>query len=171
MPQKSSCPTLQNTNGGWYQRGRPFLMPRKLEISYLYLDLCYKKYPERPSQRDLATRARISTNYAHKEQDLVFKKNLSGLTPVNSMSIELCASQHEWKYPCIHGWWMIYGIQSGSDTYRGSSACINAAHNLERRSSVFYSTNTTRTTRKEKTEMKIIVSDFIALYLRSVASV
>ena len=41
-------------------------MPRKLEISYLYLDLCYEKFPARPSQRDLASRAKISTNYARK---------------------------------------------------------------------------------------------------------
>jgi hypothetical protein len=41
-------------------------MPKKLEISYLYLDLCYEKYPERPTQRDLASRAKISTNYARK---------------------------------------------------------------------------------------------------------
>jgi hypothetical protein len=41
-------------------------MPRKLEISYLFLDLCYEKYPGRPSQRDLAGQANISTNYACK---------------------------------------------------------------------------------------------------------
>jgi transposase len=41
-------------------------MPKKLEISYLYLDLCYEKYPARPSQREFAARAKISTNYARK---------------------------------------------------------------------------------------------------------
>mgnify|MGYP002176993848 FL=1 len=41
-------------------------MPKKLEISYTYLDLCYEKYPERPSQRELAARAKISTTYARK---------------------------------------------------------------------------------------------------------
>jgi hypothetical protein len=41
-------------------------MPKKLEISYMYLDLCYEKYPERPSQWELAAWARISTKYAHK---------------------------------------------------------------------------------------------------------
>jgi hypothetical protein len=41
-------------------------MPRKLEISYLYLDLCYEKYQARPSQHNLARRAKISTNYARK---------------------------------------------------------------------------------------------------------
>ena len=35
---------------------------------------------------------------------------------------------------------MIRVIQSGNDIYRGSSACINAVHDLERWSSVFYST-------------------------------
>jgi hypothetical protein len=65
-PCKPSFPTFQNGNGGWYQKGRLFLMPKKLEISYLYLDLCYEKYPERPSQRDFAARAKISTYYARK---------------------------------------------------------------------------------------------------------
>jgi hypothetical protein len=41
-------------------------MPRKLEIGYLYLDLCYEMYPARPSQRDLASWAKISTFYARK---------------------------------------------------------------------------------------------------------
>jgi hypothetical protein len=41
-------------------------MPKKLEISYLYLDLCYEKYLERPSQPKLAARAKISTTYARK---------------------------------------------------------------------------------------------------------
>ena len=41
-------------------------MPKKLEISYLYLDLCYESYPERPSQRELAVRAKISPTYARK---------------------------------------------------------------------------------------------------------
>ncbi len=41
-------------------------MPKKLEISYLYLDLGYEKYPARPSQREFAARAKISTNYARK---------------------------------------------------------------------------------------------------------
>jgi hypothetical protein len=39
---------------------------KKLEISYLYLDLCYEKYPERPSQQDLAAWAKRSTYYACK---------------------------------------------------------------------------------------------------------
>jgi hypothetical protein len=37
MPCKPSFPTFQNGNGGWCQKGRLFLMPKKLEISYLYL--------------------------------------------------------------------------------------------------------------------------------------
>ncbi len=50
----------------------------KLEISYLYLDLCDKKYPKRPSQWDLAARAKISTHYARK---IIIKlTNTSSLT-------------------------------------------------------------------------------------------
>jgi hypothetical protein len=41
-------------------------MPRKLEIGYLYLDLCYEMYLVGPSQRDLASQAKISTFCAHK---------------------------------------------------------------------------------------------------------
>ncbi len=41
-------------------------MPKKLEISYLYLALCHEKFPERPSQREFAARAKISTYYARK---------------------------------------------------------------------------------------------------------
>ncbi len=41
-------------------------MPRKLEINYLYLDLCYDKYSARPSQCDLASWAKISINNARK---------------------------------------------------------------------------------------------------------
>jgi transposase len=65
-PRKPSLPTCQNGNGGFYQKGRLYLMPKKLEISYLYLDLCYESYPERPSQRELAVRAKISSTYARK---------------------------------------------------------------------------------------------------------
>ena len=32
----------------------------------MYLDLCYEKLPQRPTQRDLATRAKIGTRYARK---------------------------------------------------------------------------------------------------------
>jgi hypothetical protein len=42
-------------------------MPKKLEISYMDLDLCYEKYQEEgPSQWDLASQAKISTKYARK---------------------------------------------------------------------------------------------------------
>jgi hypothetical protein len=34
-------------------------MPKKVETSYLDLDHCYEKYPERPSQWELAARAKI----------------------------------------------------------------------------------------------------------------
>jgi hypothetical protein len=51
---------------GTRKKGQLFLMPKKLEISYMYLYLCYEKYPERPSQRDLASWAKISTTYTRK---------------------------------------------------------------------------------------------------------
>jgi hypothetical protein len=77
-PCKPSFPTFQNGNGGWYQKGRLFLMPKKLEISYMYLDLCYKKYPDRPSQQVLASPAKISTKYARKV--IIELTNMGSLT-------------------------------------------------------------------------------------------
>jgi hypothetical protein len=59
------------------------------------------------------------------------------------VSIELCASQHECKYTFIRGCEMIRVIHLGVETYRDSSACINAGHDLESwSSSIFYSTKT-----------------------------
>ena len=65
-PRKPTFPTHRNANGGFYQKGRLFLMPKKLEISYIYLDLCHEKLPDRPTQRDFASKAKISTYYARK---------------------------------------------------------------------------------------------------------
>jgi hypothetical protein len=43
---------LRNANGGWYQSGKVFTMPKRLEIGYEYLDMCIDQWPNgRPSQR------------------------------------------------------------------------------------------------------------------------
>jgi transposase len=65
-PRKPHFPTLRNANGGWYQSGRVFTLPKRLTIGYEYLDLCIDKWPERPSTRQLATKAKISQTTARK---------------------------------------------------------------------------------------------------------
>jgi hypothetical protein len=51
-PRKKRFDTYQNSNGGWYQRGRVFTMPKRLEVGYQYLDLCIDDYPEWPTHQD-----------------------------------------------------------------------------------------------------------------------
>jgi transposase len=65
-PRKPNHPTLRNANGGWYQRGVMFTMPKKLEIGYEYLDLCIEMWPSRPTQREVAENSKISTKIARK---------------------------------------------------------------------------------------------------------
>jgi hypothetical protein len=58
---------LRNANGGWYQSGKVFTMPKRLEIGYECLDMCIDQWPNgRPSQCQLATKAKISQNTARK---------------------------------------------------------------------------------------------------------
>jgi transposase len=65
-PRKLHHLTLRNDNGGWYQHGRVFAMPKRLDIGYQYLDLCIDMWPERPSQRQLASFSKISVSAARK---------------------------------------------------------------------------------------------------------
>ena len=65
-PHKTKFDTYRNSNGGWYQKGRVFTMPKRLESGYQYLDLGIDKYPERPTHQDLATQDKISESYARK---------------------------------------------------------------------------------------------------------
>ncbi len=59
-------PTYRNSNGGWYQKGHIFTMPKRFEVGYQYLDLCISKYLARLTCQDLATLAKISKSYARK---------------------------------------------------------------------------------------------------------
>jgi transposase len=65
-PRKERFPAVKNQSGGWYQKGRVFTMPKRLEIGYTYLQLCKDVFPQRPTHQDLATQARISKSYARK---------------------------------------------------------------------------------------------------------
>jgi hypothetical protein len=69
---------LRNANGGWYQSGRVFIMPKRLTIGYEYLDLCINQWPERPSQQQLATQAEVSPSTARKI--IIELKNTGSLT-------------------------------------------------------------------------------------------
>jgi hypothetical protein len=58
---------LRNSNGGWYQSGKVFTMPERFEIGYEHLDMCIDQLLNgRPSQPQLATKAKISQNTAGK---------------------------------------------------------------------------------------------------------
>jgi transposase len=64
---KAHFPTLRNANGGWYQSGKVYNMPKRLEIGYIYLDLCIDQWPNgRPSQRELAAKAKVCQQTARK---------------------------------------------------------------------------------------------------------
>jgi transposase len=39
-------------------------MPKRLEVGHAYFDLCTRMYPDRPTQQDLATKAKVSKSYA-----------------------------------------------------------------------------------------------------------
>jgi hypothetical protein len=67
-------------------------MPKKLESSYMYLDLCYEKYPERPSQWELASRAKISTTNTCKV--IIELTNMGSLTdPEVTNSERICDNE------------------------------------------------------------------------------
>jgi hypothetical protein len=66
-PPKTHFLTLRNANGGWYQSGKVYNVPKRLEIGYIYLDLCIDQWLNgRPSQRELAVKAKISQQMARK---------------------------------------------------------------------------------------------------------
>jgi hypothetical protein len=59
---------LRNANCGWYQSSKIFTIPKRLEIGYEYLDMCFNQWPGRPSRWLLATKAKakISQSTARK---------------------------------------------------------------------------------------------------------
>jgi transposase len=65
-PRKLYFPTVRNDYGGWFQPGRVFTMPKRLDIGYEYLDLCINMWPERPSLRQLASLSKISVSTARR---------------------------------------------------------------------------------------------------------
>ena len=50
---------VRNANGGWYQQGKVFTMPKRLEIGDKYLNMTIDMWPVRPSQQQLARKAKI----------------------------------------------------------------------------------------------------------------
>jgi transposase len=65
-PRKPHHHTLRNANGGWYQSGKVFTLPKRLEIGYEYLDLSIDLWPARPTHRQLAVKSKISKGMARK---------------------------------------------------------------------------------------------------------
>jgi hypothetical protein len=79
MPPKTHFARLRNANGGWYQSGKVFNMPKRLKISFEYLYMCMNQWPNGwPSQRQLATKAKIGQSTARKI--IMELKNTGSLT-------------------------------------------------------------------------------------------
>ena len=70
---------IQNSNGGWYQRGKVFIMPKKLDIGYQYLDMCIDKWPEQPS-RPTATRDESQNQWSLCQEIIMELENTGSLT-------------------------------------------------------------------------------------------
>jgi transposase len=61
-------------------------MPKRLEIGYTYLEMCKEMFPERPTQQDLATHAKISRSYARKV--IIELENTGSLTDPEATNSE-----------------------------------------------------------------------------------
>ena len=55
-----------NENGGYYTPGGTYGLSKKLEVYDVYLELIDETFPLRPSVRDVASRAKVSHQYAAK---------------------------------------------------------------------------------------------------------
>jgi hypothetical protein len=54
-----------NVNGGYFQPGRMFQLPRKTEVAKIYLDLMEARYPCRPTVNETAVNSRVSWGFAN----------------------------------------------------------------------------------------------------------
>ena len=55
----------KNKNGGYYSPGRTYDLTKKLEVYDIYCKMADESFPEKPSVRRLAERARVGTTFAH----------------------------------------------------------------------------------------------------------
>jgi hypothetical protein len=56
----------QNQNGGFYQPGRMYDLPRKFGVGQTYLQLWQLSFPARPSASELARESNVGWEYADK---------------------------------------------------------------------------------------------------------
>ena len=71
-------------------------MPKKLEIGYMYLDMSIDQWPERPSQRQLATKAKISRYFAKKI--IIELENTGSLTDPKVLNCEAIRDRENQYY-------------------------------------------------------------------------
>jgi hypothetical protein len=56
----------QNQNGGFFQPGRMYHLPRKFAVGQKYLELWRLNFPTRPTASELARESNVGWNYADK---------------------------------------------------------------------------------------------------------
>ncbi len=56
---------FRNDNGGLFQPGRMYQLPRKTEVAEVYLLLCKDKYPQRPIINKTAQLSKVSWGFAN----------------------------------------------------------------------------------------------------------
>jgi hypothetical protein len=54
-----------NENGGYFQPGRIYQIPKKIKVAEIYLGLLEVRYPLRPSVNEVASMARVGWDYAN----------------------------------------------------------------------------------------------------------
>ncbi len=54
-----------NENGGFFQPGRMYQLPRKTEVAEMYLDLLEERYPLRPTVNETAIYSKVSWGFAN----------------------------------------------------------------------------------------------------------
>ena len=53
-----------NENGGFYEPGKKYGLPKKLEVFQVYMELTIECFPDKPSIRDLAKRSKVGRAFA-----------------------------------------------------------------------------------------------------------
>jgi hypothetical protein len=57
---------VRNANGGFFHPGTMYDLPKKMEVSEIYIAMCWDEYPMKPSRERVAAKARVSPSFAEK---------------------------------------------------------------------------------------------------------
>ena len=57
---------FRNQNGGYFHPGGMYDLPKKMEVAAIYVELYWTMFPEKPTCRCLAAKARVGVKYAFK---------------------------------------------------------------------------------------------------------